>query len=187
MTFTAPQIIVDLGYEAAEAQLLTIPIYVGALISLLVCAFLADRYKTRWQFIVYPYSVALIGFIGLLAVPQSRLPGLTYFFLFPVTMGCYPGVITVVSWVANNIAPSSKRACGMALTLMMANFGGAVGSNIFLANEAPRYWTGYGLGVGFLVLAIGCTIFLREVYVRENRRRDHYTEEEVRLKYTEGM
>lgn len=88
MTFTAPQIILNLGYTAAEAQLLTIPIYIGALISLIVCAILADRFKTRWKFVVFPYLVALAGFVGLLAVPQERLPGLTYFFLFPVTMGC---------------------------------------------------------------------------------------------------
>jgi predicted MFS family arabinose efflux permease len=187
MTFTAPQIILCLGYTAAEAQLLTVPIYVGALISTIACARLADRYRTRWKFIVYPYLAAVVGFIGLLAVPQSRLPGLTYAFLFPVTMGCYPGVITVVSWVANNLAPSSKRACGMASTLMMANFGGAIGSNIFLASEAPHYWTGYSVSLGCLLLAIGCTIFLRSVYERKNRKRDEYTEVDIRAKYSEGM
>ena len=70
---------------------------------------------------------------------------------------------------------------------MMANLGGAVGSNIFLASENPQYWTGYGLGLGFLALAIACTLILRLVYVRENRRRDQYTEEEIRARYTEGM
>lgn len=185
-TFTAPQIILNLGYTAAQAQLLTIPIYVGATISLLSCCRLADRYKTRWKFIVYPYLVALVGFIGLLAVPQDRLPGLSYAFLFPVTIGCYPGVITVVTWIANNIAPSSKRACGMASTLMMANFGGVIGSNIFLAKESPRYWTGYGVCAGCLTFAIGCTIFLRFMYVRENNKRDQMTEADVREKYTEG-
>lgn len=185
-TFTAPQIILDLGYTAAQAQLLTIPIYVAATVSLVICSRLADRYQTRWKFIVFPYLIALIGFVGLISVPQSRLPGLSYFFLFPVTIGCYPGVITVVSWIANNIAPSSKRAIGMASTLMMANLGGIIGSNIFLADEAPRYWTGYGTCAGFLTFAIGCTVFLRAMYVRENRKRDRLTEEDVRAKYSEG-
>lgn len=119
MTFTAPQIIVNLGYTSARAQLLTVAIYAGTLISTIVCAKLADRYKTRRKFVVFPYLAAYIGFIGLLAVPQERLPGLAYAALFPVTAGCYPEVITVVSWIANNIAPSSKRACGVAVSLMM--------------------------------------------------------------------
>lgn len=185
-TFTAPQIILNLGYSAANAQLLTIPIYVAAMMSLLICARLADRFQTRWKFIVIPYCIALVGFIGLLAVPPEKLPGVSYFFLFPVTIGCYPGVITVVSWIANNIAPSSKRACGMASTLMMANFGGVIGSNIFLADEAPRYWTGFGVCAGMLTIAIGCTVFLRAMYVRENHKRDRWTEADVRAKYTEG-
>ena len=75
----------------------------------------------------------------------------------------------------------------MALSLMMANFGGAVGSNIFLASEKPRYWTGYGLCLGFQVFAIFCTLFLRYVYERKNRQRDRLTEEEISEKYTEGM
>lgn len=75
----------------------------------------------------------------------------------------------------------------MALSLMMANIGGAVGSNIFLASEIPRYWTGYGLSACFLVLAIVCAIVLRSVLVGENRRRDKFTEADIRAKYSEGM
>ncbi|KAK5173938.1 uncharacterized protein LTR77_002619 [Saxophila tyrrhenica] len=185
MTFTAPQIITYLGYTAAEAQLLTVPIYAGALISTVVCAILADKYKTRWPFVVFPYTAAAIGFIGLLATPQARLPGLTYAFLFPVTAGCYPGVITVVSWAANNLAPSSKRAAGLGLSLTLANAGGIVGSNIFLAKEAPRYWTGYGLCMAFISIAIASALFLRFTLKRENHKRDQYSEEEIREKYTE--
>lgn len=70
---------------------------------------------------------------------------------------------------------------------MMANIGGAVGSNIFLASEIPRYWTGYGLSAGFLVIAICSAMFLRFMLVRENQQRDKLTEAEVRAKYTEGM
>jgi cyanate permease len=74
-TFTAPQMIVNLGDTAADAQVLTVPIYVGGLITALACERLADRYKTRWKFIAFLYTFALIGFIGLLSVPEC-LPGL---------------------------------------------------------------------------------------------------------------
>jgi hypothetical protein len=70
---------------------------------------------------------------------------------------------------------------------MMANIGGAVGSDIFVASEIPRYWTGYGLSAGFLVLAIVCAIVLRCVLLGENQRRDKFSEADIRAKYTEGM
>lgn len=65
-TYSAPSIILDLGYTAAKAQLLTIPIYVLGVISTIFFAVLADRYKVRWPFIVMPFSIAAAGLIALL-------------------------------------------------------------------------------------------------------------------------
>lgn len=65
-TYSAPSIILDLGYTAADAQLLTIPIYVLGVISTIFFSFLADKHKTRWPFIVGPFSLGAIGLIALL-------------------------------------------------------------------------------------------------------------------------
>lgn len=156
------------------------------MLTVLLVSWLADRRQTRWPFIVIPYSIALIGFVALMAIPHPRYPGLTYAFLFLIPAGCSPGVITLVSWVANNIAPTSKRACGLAMAFTMGNLGGAVGSNIYLDKEAPRYWTGYGVSMACTTIAIIAVFVLRWVYKRENARRDLISEDEVRAKYTEG-
>ncbi|EXJ77837.1 hypothetical protein A1O3_08996 [Capronia epimyces CBS 606.96] len=185
-SITAPTIIKDLGYTSAQAQLLTIPVYFAGLVSTIGFSWAADKRRSRWPFIVIPYGISLIGFLGLLAIPHPKLPGLTYAFLFPITIGVYPAVITLVSWVANNIAPTSKRAIGLAMSIMMGNFGGAIGSNIYLRQEAPRYWTGYGVSIACSALAIASTFILKWAYQRENRKRDQLSEEEVRAKYTEA-
>ncbi|OAG36485.1 hypothetical protein AYO21_09292 [Fonsecaea monophora] len=186
-TFTAPTIIKDLGYTSAQAQLLTIPVYFAGLVSTIGFSWLADRRRSRWPFVVVPYAISMVGFLALLVIPHPKLPGLTYAFLFPITIGVYPAVITLVSWVANNLAPTSKRACGLAVSIMMGNFGGAIGSNIYLAQEAPRYWTGYGVSTACCALAIASTFVLRWAYKRENTKRDQISEEEVRSMYTEEM
>lgn len=182
----APTIILELGYTSAQAQLLTIPIYVVGLAGTLITSWLADRHQTRWPFIVIPYSIALLGMIGLLAIPHPALPGLTYAFLFAIPVGVYPSVVSLISWISNNLSPTWKRSVGMALSIMMGNFGGAVGCNIYLAREAPKYQTGFGISLACLTLAIVCTFVLRWVYMRENAQRDKISEEEVRAKYTEG-
>lgn len=87
----------------------------------------ADRYRTRWPFIAGPFSISLIGFIGVTAIPHPRYPGLTYAMLFFITGGSYPATIGIISWVANNLAPSWKRAVGMALLMTLGNLGGAIG------------------------------------------------------------
>jgi len=127
----------------------------------------------------------MIGFFGLLAIPHPKYPGLTYGWLFFIPAGCYPSVITMVSWLGNNLAPTFKRSIGIALGISLANAGGIVGSNIFIANQAPRYWLGYGVCFAFLCIAILSTLVLRYAYKRANDKRDKLNEADIRAQYTE--
>lgn len=160
-TFMAPTIVHDLGYSAANAQLLTVPVYTLGVISTVFFSWLSDRRRTRWLFIVIPYTIAAVGFLGLLAVPQPRFPGLTYALLFFIPAGIYPGLIGILSWIGNNLAPSWKRAIGMGLLISLGNTGGLIGSNIFQEHQAPNYWLGYGFCFGILLAAIVSTIVLK--------------------------
>lgn len=184
--YSAPSVILGLGYSAANAQLLTIPIYVLGATATVVVSIYADEYKTRWPFIVGPYCVTAIGMIGLLAIPHPKLPGLTYAFLFCVPAGTYPPLIGLVSWFGNNLAPSWKRAVGMALLICMGNLGGAVGSNIYLEKQRPHYYLGFGFGLGISLAAIGATVVLKFEYERLNREKEAMgTEEEIRARFSE--
>lgn len=73
----------------------------------------------------------------------------------------------------------------MALLVSMGNLGGVIGSNIFLAEQAPRYWLGYGMSLGVVTSSIICALLLKTAYLHANRQRDLLTEGEVREKYTE--
>lgn len=122
--------------------------------------------------------------------------------LFFMTGGCYPALIGVISWIANNLAPSWKRAVGMALLLTFGNLGGVIGmsrilcnkvmtanrlqgSNIFLARQAPKYALGYGMSLALVITAIVACLVMRSVLLHINKKRDQMPEEEVRAKYTE--
>jgi MFS family permease len=122
-TATVPSVIEDLGYSSANAQLMTIPIYVFAMAMTLIFAFWSDKVEQRTPFIMAGFSIACVGFIGELAIPHPRLPGVTYFFLFLVAAGLYSPFICIVCLIGNNLAPSSKRAVGMALLISVGNLG----------------------------------------------------------------
>lgn len=157
-TYTAPTIIRDLGYSSANAQLLTVPVYLLGTISTICFSLWADKRQTRWKFVCGPYCICAIGFLALLVIPHPKLPGLTYAFLFFIPAGLYPALISLLSWIGNNLAPSWKRAVGMALLISIGNLGGAIGSNIFLSEQAPAYPLGYGLSVSHACYAkgVGC-------------------------------
>ncbi len=76
----------------------------------LIFAFMSDKFEQRTPFIMAGYSIAVVGFIGELAIPHPRLPGVTYFFLFLVAAGLYSPFVPLVCLIGNNLAPSSKRA-----------------------------------------------------------------------------
>ncbi|OQE31551.1 hypothetical protein PENSTE_c001G00994 [Penicillium steckii] len=184
-TYTAPSVILGLRYSAANARLLTIPIYALGAIGTPVIAIFADKHKTRWPFIVGPYCISAIGFLGLLSIPHPALPGLTYAFLFCIPVGVYPPLIGLVSWIGNNLAPSWKRAVGMAFLIMMGNLGGAIGSNIYLEKQRPNFWLGFGFGSGFSIAAILATIILKFEYERLNQTKGAIgTEDEIRGRYS---
>ena len=96
--YTLPTVIKELGYSASNAQLLTIPVYAFALFVTVTAAFLSDKYKSRSPFIIYPFMVAGVGYIGLLALPHPGWPGATYGMLFVVAGGLYPTICGVISW-----------------------------------------------------------------------------------------
>ncbi|PGH06807.1 hypothetical protein AJ79_06449 [Helicocarpus griseus UAMH5409] len=188
-TATVPTVIRDLGYTAANAQLMTIPIYVVAMLLTLIFAFLSDRYETRTPFIMAGFSIAVLGFIALLAIPHPELPGLTYGMLFLIAMGMYSPFTSVVCLVGNNLAPSSKRAVGMAILISVGNLGGIAGSNIFFEADAPKYVTGFSVCLATCASGIVMAYVLRVTYSRINRERDALIaekgEEAVRAAYTE--
>ena len=107
-TYTAPTIIRDLGYSSANAQLLTVPVYLLGTISTICFSLWADKRQTRWKFVVGPYCICAIGFLALLVIPHPKLPGLTYAFLFFIPAGLYPALISLLSWIGNNLAQAGS-------------------------------------------------------------------------------
>ncbi|KAK3701838.1 hypothetical protein LTR37_015260 [Vermiconidia calcicola] len=185
-TYTVPTIVVSLGYENAIAQLVTVPLYVAGVISVLLFAWLADKHHVRWVFVVGPYSIAMVGCIALLAIPAEGYAGVKYFFLFFIPVGAYAGIVSILSWMGNNLAPSWKRAIGMAFVLTGTNLGGLVGSNIFISSQAPAYPLGYGLCLGVLCAAICAAGILAVAYRRINRKREAMSVEEIRAQHSDA-
>ncbi|KAK5051047.1 hypothetical protein LTR84_003606 [Exophiala bonariae] len=176
-TATVPSIVQDLGYTSANAQLMTIPIYLFAVVCILVVAYLSERYRQRTPFIILGFSIASVGLIGMLVTRRyARIAGASYFFLFLVAAGFYSPFICIVCLIANNLAPSSKRAVGIALLISVGNGGGICGSNIFIATQAPTYTTGFGTCLGTCVCAIIMAYILRVAFKGENKKRDIFME-----------
>ncbi|KAF4850533.1 putative transporter [Colletotrichum siamense] len=187
MKFTMPQIIKNMGYTSSNAQLLTIPPYIVGAISAYVSSSLSDRFKWRMPFIVFAQVLVLISFAILFSKAeniQENIPA-CYFAIFLASIGFYPINPGGNAWTVNNLAGPTKRAQGIAYMICLGSIGGIVGSFIYREDESPKYPTGFGSSFAFAGLGVVACFVLEFLFWNINRKRDKFTEEEIRAKYSD--
>jgi cyanate permease len=137
-----PTIITELGYTAAQAQLLSIPPYVGAFTLTMTFVLFAERTKLRAPFIISSSSVAIVGYIILIA---SNRPTVSYGGALMGLSGAFSAAAITVSWPANNVSGQTKRATASAMQLSVGNLGAVMGTQLYRSKWAPKYYVGNGV------------------------------------------
>ncbi|KAL4883545.1 major facilitator superfamily domain-containing protein [Aspergillus karnatakaensis] len=186
-SFILPTIIRNLGYDAAEAQAMTVPPYAFACLVTAISGWAADRYQQRMLSVLLPNLMALAGFIIIIvSVRYPSVPGVTLFGVFLVTGGLYPISPAVTAWISLNCAGTMKRAVGIGAMISFSQLGGIVGSNIYISSHAPTYPVGFGISMGMLAV-FGCIwpVIYFFILKRINAKRAAMDETEIRAKYTE--
>lgn len=178
-----------MGFSNTNAQLMTVPPYVAGAISTLFFPNLSDRYYWRMPFIAIPMGLIAIGYSILISFKGdlSGHVGQSMFAVILTCMGIYALMPTGTSWVANNLAPASRRAVGVAWVICVGNVGGIVGSFMYLDSEKPKYFTGFGLSIAFGATGLLMSLVLELSYVWANRKKAKISEFEVRATYSEDQ
>ncbi|KAK5690808.1 hypothetical protein LTR97_011969 [Elasticomyces elasticus] len=183
LSYTLPTMVKSLGYSAIRAQALTTPPYIFATIICVLVGWLSDRFQARYLAIMGSYTLGLIGIIILwVTVHYKHLAGVSYFAIFLAAAG----YAAQGAWTSANVPNPSKRAAAIGFLMLVGSVGGgSIGSNIYLASEAPVYPLGFGFSVGATVLGamIPATIhwFLLR---RDNARKAAVDVAEFKAKHT---
>ncbi|KAK1456716.1 major facilitator superfamily transporter [Colletotrichum cuscutae] len=187
MKFTVPQIIKNMCYTSANAQLLTMPPYAVGAISAYIFSVFADRYSWRMPFIIGPQLYLVVAFSILFAKSADIKDNiaLCYFAVCLACFGMYPILPAVNAWNVANTPSPEKRAISIGFLVCVGNIGGLIGSYIYLDKEAPTYPTGFGTSFGFASAGIIAVIALEIFLKRLNEKKALQTEDEVRERYTE--
>ncbi|UNI24979.1 hypothetical protein JDV02_010692 [Purpureocillium takamizusanense] len=183
MSFFLPTVIKEMGYSSAEAQLRVIPVYLVATVVSLVAAWLTDRYRCWYLVIMITLLPGIAGFGIMLAGLRVSTAG-RYLSCFLVAITAFTSLPTVLAWVTYQQSGQYKRAVSSAMILGCGNVGGIIGSNIWLAREAPTFKTGVSISLAFLVLcgiaSTGYYMGLRaENQLRDRGGRDYRLTEEA--------
>ncbi|KAF2770499.1 MFS general substrate transporter [Teratosphaeria nubilosa] len=181
-----PSIIANLGYKAADAQLLTVPVYALATILTVLYAVVSQKVGARAPFVIIAALCAIIGYGILLGNPHPKQrPGVSYLGTFFAAAGIYPAVGMTLSWPALNVSGQTKRATACALQITIGNLGAVIGTQLYRAGDGPKYTVGHSVACAYMCTSILVSATLFFVLSRENRKRDASGRASERVVYDE--
>ena len=124
-SFFTPTILKQLGWTSIRAQVMSIPIFIFATVCALTAAFLSDKTKHRFGFIVGGCCIATIGYSILLNMHSVKV-GVRYFALFCIVGGGYIAQPITLVWMSNNVAGHYKVGISAAMQVGFGNLGGII-------------------------------------------------------------
>ncbi|KAJ6160614.1 hypothetical protein N7470_004010 [Penicillium chermesinum] len=169
-----PTIIKELGYSAAEAQLLSVPPYAVAFVLMITVSICSEKTRLRAPFMMVFAGVGCIGYIILLTDHRA---GVSYVGTIFAAAGIYPAVSLVFSWPAANVSGQTKRAIANALQISIGNCGAVLGTQLYRAESAPQYYLGHGFASGYLIANIFAMGGLWWVLKKENQKKARVRDE----------
>lgn len=117
----APTIVNELGFSAANAQLLSVPPFVAGCITTFLFAIHSDRRRIRGPYVIAGAFVSLVGFVILYT--QVR-PGVALLGVVLAAIGVYPPLPIIMAWITSNAGGDVKRTVTIAMVISLSNIGG---------------------------------------------------------------
>ena len=121
LSFFTPTIINELGFSAANAQLLSVPPFVAGCISTVLVGIYSDIVKLRGPFVI---AGALVSIVGYIILYTQTSPGLSYVGAVLASAGVFPVIIIDIVWAGSNAGGDMKRGVVIATVIGFGNLGG---------------------------------------------------------------
>jgi hypothetical protein len=95
-------------------------------------------------------------------------------------------VALTLSWPALNVSGQTKRATACALQITIGNLGAVIGTQLYRAEDSPRYVVGHGVALAYMTGNIIVTSVLWAYLRSINRKRDAVEEGEGGTRLWDG-
>ncbi|KAI7848942.1 major facilitator superfamily domain-containing protein [Circinella umbellata] len=133
-----PSIIRDGGFPVTTANLLTMPSYLGGLVFSLLIAHSSDKHGEVALHALIGNIWQMVGYITLKTLPADA--GRWPLFAAATVTGAAPSWHGMhIAYMSANMAPAGKRAIALGAIIGAANLNGVPGSQLYRAEDAPRY------------------------------------------------
>ncbi|KAI8627793.1 major facilitator superfamily domain-containing protein [Xylariaceae sp. FL1651] len=176
-------IIISTNLKFSNLQTQLLAIVLGAYIIVVLLGSVWIVKKTGQNVLVALGFVvpSYIGTILLLTVPNetfSQHVGLLI--AYYITLSFWAAQTLGLSLLSRNVGGQTKKSVVLAINFIFWATGNAIGPQVFLAWDAPKYHIAFATHLGCYSVLVLALIFFRWYLIRENKRRDKLAAEGVR-------
>lgn len=160
-----------MGYSSLTSQALSAPPYLAAFFTVLLTAYLSDRYRTRSAFVIFHALLASFGYAMMaIAGHVEASAKWRYLGVYPAAMGFFSVVTIVITWTINNQNSDSKKGTGVAMLNYIGQLGPLVGVHLYPDSDQPYYVKGMAICASFMATVALLAYSLRKILELKNRR-----------------
>ncbi|KAJ5241793.1 uncharacterized protein N7469_000120 [Penicillium citrinum] len=172
-------IMTGFNFTTLQSQLLAMVLGFYIIFVLLTSAWLVKRYKQNLLVMLGFVIPSYIGTIVLMTVPNTTLATKVGLLIsYYITLSFWSAQTLTLSMVSRNIAGQTKKATVVAMTFISWAAGNAIGPQVFLDWDAPRYHIAWSVHLACYACMTAAVIFLRFHLIRQNKKKDQMLAEQ---------
>ncbi|KAI3064704.1 hypothetical protein CBS147353_8624 [Aspergillus niger] len=166
-------IISGFNFTELQTQLLAMVLGFYIIIVLLTSAWLVKKFEQNLLVMLGFIIPSFVGTIVLMTVQNHSLSTKVGLLIsYYITLSFWSAQNLGLSMVTRNIAGATKKSTVVAATFVSWAVGNAIGPQVFLDRDAPRYFIAFGVHLGCYSAMTLAVIFLRFYLIRENKKKD---------------
>ncbi|CAG8297204.1 unnamed protein product [Penicillium salamii] len=166
-------IISSFEFTVLQTQLLAMVLGVYIIVILLSSAWLVKNTGQNTLIMLCFIIPSFIGTIVLITVENTTLSTKVGLLIsYYITMSFWSAQTLTLSMVSRNIAGATKKSTVVAATFISWAAGNAIGPQVFLDWDAPRYHIAWSVHLACYACMVAAVVFLRFHLKRENAKKD---------------
>ncbi|PKY05757.1 MFS general substrate transporter [Aspergillus campestris IBT 28561] len=171
-------IIKGFDFTELQTQLLAMVLGFYIIIVLLTSAWLVKRYNQNLLVMLGFIIPSYVGTIVLMTVKKNGLDTKVGLLIsYYITLSFWSAQNLCLSMVSRNIGGATKKSVVVAATFVSWAVGNAIGPQVFLTHDAPRYFIAFGVHLGCYTAMTIAVIFLRFYLKTQNKKKDQLARE----------
>ncbi|RYP55885.1 hypothetical protein DL769_010029 [Monosporascus sp. CRB-8-3] len=163
----------SLGFSVLQTQLLAMVLGFYIIIILLGSVWLVKKFNQNiWTMLGFVIP-SFVGTILLMTIPNETLAQhVGLLICYYITLSFWSAQTLGLSLMSRNVGGQTKKSVTVATNFIFWSAGNTIGPQVFLAREAPKYYTAFATHLGCYSALVVVLLLFRWHLVRQNKKRD---------------